>query len=1812
MKTLVIFAFALSAWGQTVINGDRTMLGRLDLSNSPALVPPAVASDPSGSCTNPVPAKANIVLSLASGNLFGCLNGTWHLSSGSPGANGQSPTMRGSWSAAQTYNPLDVVTYLGSAWWATAANTGVTPGSDATKWTQLAAAGAAGPAGAPGTVGPAGATGPAGLAGSPGPIGPTGATGPQGPLGPTGPAGPQGPTGPIGPTGLTGPAGATGAGLRSRGVWTSSTSYSALDSVSYNGYSYVAVVGSTNVTPGTNASTWNLIGAIATVGIQSAGTAVPSQSTLNFAGPLAAVNNANQSRVDISCATCEVNTNRGVANGYAPLDVNGKLPAANLATSIGVSTLGVGNLLETTDASGGGLFQTFLNGLMIQKTGLTNPGYAGGGLHLMGNGYTNDPSWGAISAGVTSDMGTFTARAPAAATILLQNGNLSFASDSSLTAGQNYAPTVRFVITPSGVQLASSPTDPGCTSPLHLGRLWSNSGVTPNILSSCENTAAGYAWTIPENQTNKGAAKGYAGLDATAKIPVAQMPVAIPLANSQFSLNNDHANLGTLPPGATPRTANAKASDNIDVRDFGAVCNTNAPIANWVDDSTAIQNAINYVSGIIGSGIVHLPSTPFPGGCAVSKTIIIPTGVRLKGENMHTAAIVAMPGFPINSAIVSIGPVCYLDAQGSVPYLDPGLTISADPTMSAGLEEISINANNIVGSTAVASQTMQENSYLHNVAMYSYDKYGFDCQSYGCQNFAVDKLYLIGDANPNLVHVHLATANSRIAIRDLTITGSGPNGNDVGVLLEKNAEAVVSDLHCEKTFDCVKVDSGARGQIENIWGLGPGTVGVNSTHTIVHITSAAAGATATQIVSYGSPVTIQDDILNQTITDFYVPLHVSVAGENIISSSPGIVNFLAKIGTNQLSVGGTTFAIDGSGGGLIQTFLSGVMVQKSGLTQPGFAGGGLHLIGNGYANNPSWGAVSAGVTSDMATFTARATAANVLAMGNGTMTFTADTGLTAGTVYSPTGIFTIAPTGIQIQPRSTDPGCTAATQVGQMWMNTSVVPYVLSTCVGTGAGYGWRFPVTSIFGRSGAILTAQTGDYSAAQVTNAVDQTATYANPNWLSSLAWTKLTGTPNIYSTLNSSGTALTPRAILNFNAPFVLADNSAASRTDVSIPQAGATASGYLAQADWNTFAGKANPGACPAGQVVTATSSTGSPVCSAQTFANLSGAAAKTQQVATTVYTDQSNTFSTGTQDFSSAAHTKPLKSATLANMPVSCSAGEMFLTADQQREAFKQCNSAGVFQSPAGIVSNGLIADYWMSNCDGTIGSGAVLADCSGSGNAATVPTGGNPSWTQQGLTWVTALNVPVTLPSPILNNFVTVQLYADMSIPNNYNNNAQVQTFLSAGSNAVLWGNVLSSTPLCCGLYGAWVSNPPTQEVDPAVGPNLFTYILDSQNDTICVGANCNVSYYSRGGNVPSSRVGPLLMGGNNLSGQMSGTIYRAIFYNRQLTAAEVAQNDTAVDNWVKYRGVVRGKYAPPASVSNLVCIGDSITQGKGASPACASAMLTSLTDTFQIYNMGMATESLTNMLIAAPKFATGINPGGKSNIAWIFAGTNDLCVSSGALTPAQTLQKIEALSRYMRVQGAKTMIIPMLSRIGSYQGTTCDALHDQYNALLSQNWPSFADAFVWGVLNDTNLTADGAYGNSTYFQSDGIHPTLAAQQLIAGYVQPEINNLIAGTLNTAGLREALSLKKANYTIQSGDSVILCNAATGPVTITLPTAVGILGRSFQVKKVDSSANVCAIATTAAQTMDGSTTYNLSAQYATRKVASDNANWQVID
>jgi len=84
--------------------------------------------------------------------------------------------------------------------------------------------------------------------------------------------------------------------------------------------------------------------------------------------------------------------------------------------------------------------------------------------------------------------------------------------------------------------------------------------------------------------------------------------------------------------------------------------------------------------------------------------------------------------------------------------------------------------------------------------------------------------------------------------------------------------------------------------------------------------------------------------------------------------------------------------------------------------------------------------------------------------------------------------------------------------------------------------------------------------------------------------------------------------------------------------------------------------------------------------------------------------------------------------------------------------------------------------------------------------------------------------------------------------------------------------------------------------------------------------------------------------------------------------------------------------------------------------------------------------------------------------------------------------------------------------------------------------------------------------------------------------------------------------KTANYTATAGDHTILGDATSGAITITLPSAAGIAGRVYVVKKIDNSTNAVTVAASGSETIDGATSVSLSTQWGSVRVQSDGSNW----
>lgn len=114
------------------------------------------------------------------------------------------------------------------------------------------------------------------------------------------------------------------------------------------------------------------------------------------------------------------------------------------------------------------------------------------------------------------------------------------------------------------------------------------------------------------------------------------------------------------------------------------------------------------------------------------------------------------------------------------------------------------------------------------------------------------------------------------------------------------------------------------------------------------------------------------------------------------------------------------------------------------------------------------------------------------------------------------------------------------------------------------------------------------------------------------------------------------------------------------------------------------------------------------------------------------------------------------------------------------------------------------------------------------------------------------------------------------------------------------------------------------------------------------------------------------------------------------------------------------------------------------------------------------------------------------------------------------------------------------------------------------------------------------------------------------------VTTTVNGTLSTASLAAngsvvlgAVASVSTNTTLNATNAIVLVDATSGAITITLPTAASANGRHYTIKKIDSSSNAVTVDGDGAETIDGATTVSLAAQYDAVEVVSNGTAWFIV-
>lgn len=83
------------------------------------------------------------------------------------------------------------------------------------------------------------------------------------------------------------------------------------------------------------------------------------------------------------------------------------------------------------------------------------------------------------------------------------------------------------------------------------------------------------------------------------------------------------------------------------------------------------------------------------------------------------------------------------------------------------------------------------------------------------------------------------------------------------------------------------------------------------------------------------------------------------------------------------------------------------------------------------------------------------------------------------------------------------------------------------------------------------------------------------------------------------------------------------------------------------------------------------------------------------------------------------------------------------------------------------------------------------------------------------------------------------------------------------------------------------------------------------------------------------------------------------------------------------------------------------------------------------------------------------------------------------------------------------------------------------------------------------------------------------------------------------------------YTVLDTDYVILVDATSAPITVNLPTAVGRLGRIFNIKRINTNANTVTLDAAGAELIDATPTKIYTLPFVSLTIYSDDTQWWII-
>lgn len=142
-------------------------------------------------------------------------------------------------------------------------------------------------------------------------------------------------------------------------------------------------------------------------------------------------------------------------------------------------------------------------------------------------------------------------------------------------------------------------------------------------------------------------------------------------------------------------------------------------------------------------------------------------------------------------------------------------------------------------------------------------------------------------------------------------------------------------------------------------------------------------------------------------------------------------------------------------------------------------------------------------------------------------------------------------------------------------------------------------------------------------------------------------------------------------------------------------------------------------------------------------------------------------------------------------------------------------------------------------------------------------------------------------------------------------------------------------------------------------------------------------------------------------------------------------------------------------------------------------------------------------------------------------------------------------------------------------------------------------------------LSVVGAAGQSANLQTwESYTSTTLASINATGQLYCQSVKFGDNSVQTRAYSEAYKTINSSTSITSADDVIFADCTSSNIILTLPSAISLGGKKFHIKRKSGTYNLT-ISTSLSQTIDGSSTFNITNNYQAITVVSDNSNWFII-